>query len=138
MDPLEKKLEKFECQRCNECCKKPGYVYLRPEEADRIAGFLGLEPRDFINDHCELLERRRLVLKKNPNESCIFLTETGCQIHPVKPQQCRDFPVKWRTEQSLSYCVGLKKLGLGLRDKLGLTGEMGSVNLSPNKDNVIP
>jgi len=127
---LEKILERFRCQQCNECCKKPGYVYLRPDEADRIAGFLTLDPRDFINEHCELLEKRQLVLKKNPDESCIFLTNEGCRIHPVKPQQCQDFPVKWRTDQSFSYCEGLKKLGL--------TEGVGSVNLPLNTDGSIP
>ena len=109
-EEMRKTLEKFECQRCNECCRKPGFVYLKNGEEEQIAGFLGLEVFDFVNQFCELIDRRQLVLKKEVVEACIFLTESGCRIHSVKPGQCRDFPVKWRTPASLNYCVGLKEL----------------------------
>jgi uncharacterized protein len=107
---LEDQLSKFECQRCNECCKKPGFVYLKEGEETAIADHLNLSPFDFVNQYCELQDRRKLVLKKHADESCIFLTAMGCSIQAVKPEQCRDFPVKWRTPASLSYCEGLKKL----------------------------
>lgn len=107
---LEEKLEKFECQRCNECCRQPGFVYLLQNEADDIAKFLGMNSFDFVNQYCELEDRRKLVLKKHADEACIFLRENGCSIHAVKPQQCRDFPVRWRTVKSFSYCLGLKNL----------------------------
>lgn len=111
MNPSQKTIEeKFVCQRCNECCKKPGYVYLAKGEEDLIANCLNLEVRDFVNTCCDLIDRKRLVLKKLPDEVCIFLRPDGCSIHEVKPQQCRDFPFKWRTEKSFDYCVGLKKL----------------------------
>ena len=106
------RLSKFECQRCHECCRKPGFVYLQKGEEERIAEFLGLQVSDFVNRFCELVDRRKFVLKKHPDESCIFLTESGCSIHAVKPQQCLDFPVKWRTEASFQYCAGLKRLDI--------------------------
>ncbi len=106
---FQERLGKFECQRCNQCCKKPGFVYLRTGEENAIAEFLEVSVFDFVNQSCELESRRKLVLKKNPDESCIFLTRNGCEIHPVKPQQCRDFPVKWRTPASYDYCEGLKQ-----------------------------
>ncbi len=109
---LQKRLEKFECQRCNECCKKPGFVYLKEGEEEKIAQFLGLEAFAFVNQYCELADRRRLVLKKGLDEACIFLTETGCSIHSAKPDQCLAFPVRWRTPASFSYCRGLQKLDL--------------------------
>ncbi len=104
-------LEKFACLRCNECCRQPGFVYLRNGEEASMAAFLGLETFEFVNQYCELEERRWLVLKKKPqSEDCIFLTETGCSIHPAKPEQCRDFPKRWRTVRSFDYCEGLKAL----------------------------
>ena len=109
-DSLDKKLEKFECMRCNECCRQPGFVYLRPEEAEQMAAFLGMEAGDFVNQYCELQDRRKLVLKKNPDESCVFLKDSGCAVHSVKPGQCIDFPRKWRTPKSLEYCQGMHKV----------------------------
>jgi Fe-S-cluster containining protein len=107
---FQESLGRFRCQRCNECCKKPGFVYLQTGESARIAEFLGMPEFEFVNEFCEVEDRRKLVLKKHPEESCIFLTPEGCRIHASKPQQCLDFPVKWRTPASFSYCEGLKEL----------------------------
>jgi len=107
---LAEKLKSFQCRRCNQCCKQPGFVYLTPSESDSIAAFLNRDVYAFVNEACDIQDRQRLVLKKNPDESCIFLTENGCSIHAVKPGQCRDFPVRWRTPRSFEYCEGLKAL----------------------------
>ncbi len=107
---LKEKLSKFECQRCNECCRKPGFVYLDLDEAQAISDFLKMDLRDFTDQYCELQDRRRLVLKKHPDEACIFLDPKGCTIHPVKPRQCQEFPLKWRTPASFDYCAGLRKI----------------------------
>lgn len=104
------RLKEFECQRCNECCRQPGYVYLAEDEAEKIAEFLKLSAFDFTNQYCELVDRRRLVLKKQTDEACVFLSGEGCSVHEVKPAQCREFPFKWRTERSFDYCEGLKRI----------------------------
>ena len=112
MDPKEfhEHLAHFQCQKCSECCKKPGFVYLQKGEEDAMAKLLGMTSFDFVNTHCELIDRQKLVLKKNSDESCFFLREYGCLVHAAKPTQCRDFPIRWRTESSFDYCKGLKKL----------------------------
>ncbi len=102
--------EKFVCQKTGACCRQPGFVYVKEEEADAMAAFLSLDVRDFVNQFCDLQDRSRLVLKKNGDESCVFLSHSLCQIHSVRPAQCRDFPFTWRTEASLKYCEGLKRL----------------------------
>lgn len=109
-EAFQRKLEAFVCQRCNECCRKPGYVYLQPGEEERLAAHLNLSVFDFVNGFCGLLERRKLVLKKHSDESCVFLSDKGCRVHPVKPLQCIEFPSKWRTPASFNYCQGLKKV----------------------------
>ena len=107
---LEKPLTEFRCQRCAECCRQPGFVYVSEEEAGVAARHLGLSPFDFVNQYCELQDRQRLVLKKNSDESCVFLSGKDCKIYPARPGQCRDFPLKWRTERSFEYCAGLRAL----------------------------
>ncbi|MDD5218488.1 MAG: YkgJ family cysteine cluster protein [Candidatus Omnitrophica bacterium] len=99
---------KFECVRCAACCRQAGFVYLSPEEAESCADLLKLEPFDFVNRYCELQDRRRLVLKKRTDETCIFLGGEGCMIYAARPGQCRDFPLRWRTEKSFQYCMGLR------------------------------
>ena len=108
----QKKLEGFQCQQCNQCCRQPGVVYMTPAETETAASFLGITPFHFVNQYCELLDRRQIVLKKHEDEACIFLNRQGCSIHPAKPRQCREFPEIWRTPKSFDYCAGLAKLGL--------------------------
>ena len=112
---LTEKIEKeFSCRRCNECCRKPGYVYLKEGEAERIAEYLKMPLYDFTDEYCDVIDRRRLVLKKLSDEVCIFLNDESCRVHTVKPEQCREFPYRWHTPASWDYCAGLRDL----RDKI--------------------
>ncbi len=108
---IQEKIDReFECHRCGECCRKPGYVYVSQAETEAMAAFLKKDIREFMEESCEVLDRQKIVLKKLGDEACIFLTDTGCTVHPAKPRQCTDFPYKWRTPASFSYCQGLKRL----------------------------
>lgn len=74
-------------------------------EIRRMAAFLGMSEEAFIEEHTRLREDRRgLALKERPNHECIFLEGRDCQVQPVKPQQCRDFPNLWRFEGFERYC----------------------------------
>ncbi len=84
------------CRRCNACCRWPGDVRLREGELDRIARFLGIDPREAADRFTRLTrDRRALSLAEKEDGSCIFLEEDGCRIHEVKPRQCREFPNGW-------------------------------------------
>jgi uncharacterized protein len=100
----------FSCQRCRACCEQPGFVYLTEEDAARLAVHLGVEIYHFTETYCLLMDRRHLVLQKRPDETCIFLEANGCEVYSARPAQCRDFPLAWKTEKSLSYCKGMKKI----------------------------
>lgn len=106
------KVKDFECRRCQACCRQPGFVYLKNGEAETMAQFLNMNLYDFTDTYCEVLNRSQLVLRKFPDEACIFLVESGCRVHSVKPRQCRDFPTAWYTPRSLEYCAGLKVLNI--------------------------
>ena len=99
----------FKCQRCGECCRQPGFVYLKEGEAERLATCLGMDVYAFTETHCLLMDRQHLALKKHPDETCLFLGDGGCAVYEARPSQCRDFPMKWKTERSLNYCAGFRK-----------------------------
>lgn len=101
----------FACRRCGTCCRQSGFVYLRPAEPEGLAAFFGMEPFDFVNQYCDLIDRRRLVLKKQVDESCVFLQGSGCRVYAARPVQCKGFPSDWRTSRSSDYCLGLKSSG---------------------------
>lgn len=66
-------------------------------EIAEIARFLGMDEHDFIQNYTRLRPRRDgLALIDKPNGECFFLEGNDCTLQKVKPQQCRDFPNKWK------------------------------------------
>jgi Fe-S-cluster containining protein len=63
----------------------------------------------FTETYALLMGRQHLVLKKRPDEACLFLGADGCSVYAARPAQCRDFPLGWKTEKSLNYCKGMKR-----------------------------
>ena len=89
--------DQYTCTRCGTCCKWPGHVRLVDDEATKIAQFLKISTEDFIDKYTELTDDRKgLSIIEKAFGHCYFLTEDGCAINDVKPQQCKDFPHKWR------------------------------------------
>jgi Fe-S-cluster containining protein len=83
---------RFECQPgCTNCCSQPGEVYLAPDDANRIAGYLGLSTDEFRSRCCEF-EDGDLRLAGPTDGPCRFVEDGGCSIHEVKPLQCQAFP----------------------------------------------
>jgi Fe-S-cluster containining protein len=97
----------FVCQRCGACCRVPGFVRLTDEDVDALAGALGLSVDAFIEAYTDLSPTRSgLVLKGEPNAPCRFLTaENLCQVHMARPQQCRDYPERWRSADIEAVCL---------------------------------
>ncbi|MFH1800278.1 MAG: YkgJ family cysteine cluster protein [Candidatus Omnitrophota bacterium] len=100
----------FQCQRCNACCRQPGFVYLKEGDAERLAAYLEMDIYQFTEAQCLLMDRQHLALKKRPNETCLFEGANGCTVYAARPAQCRDFPLSWQTERSQHYCEGMKKV----------------------------
>lgn len=83
---------RFACQPgCTRCCNQPGFVYLTEDDLRRAAQFLGMPPRQFERQYV-YRTRYRIRLRKPRGRQCPFLLDNGCQIHPVKPTQCRLYP----------------------------------------------
>ncbi len=86
----------LQCQRCAACCRWPGEVRLDDTEVAKLASFLGVSEKEFIETHtCLRKDRRGLALKAREDHSCIFLDGHSCLVQPVKPRQCQEFPNRW-------------------------------------------
>lgn len=86
----------LECHRCAACCRWPGEVCLDEPELAKLATFLGLSEREFIERHTRLRrDRQGLALQERPDGSCIFLEGNACAVQAVKPEQCKEFPNRW-------------------------------------------
>lgn len=92
---------RFTCTQCGNCCSgAPGYVWVSPPEAERIAQYLGLGSEDFYRRHVRRVGWGQSLLEK-PGGDCEFLErlpggKTRCLIHPVRPVQCRTWPF-WKS-----------------------------------------
>lgn len=103
-------LRDFKCIHCHACCRQTGYVRLNQVEPDQIAAYLNMDVHEFIEAFTYLTrDRQSLSLKEQENGACIFLSEDGCKIQPVKPRQCREFPIKWRFSDFETVCGWAKQ-----------------------------
>lgn len=84
---------RFACQPgCTKCCEVKGYVYLTEEDVSRAAGHVGMEQGEFEAKYVYRTKNIRRIRKPRGGKQCPFLGGGGCEIHPVKPVQCRLFP----------------------------------------------
>ena len=109
-------ITEFQCMMCGNCCRGEGYVRLRPHDITRIATYLEISETEFIETYTRLPEIPThlaagdlwLKDKPGPDQECIMLENNRCRIHPVKPQACQDFPLKWHTPDIMDYCEGMR------------------------------
>ena len=75
-----------------------------------MAQFLGISEHEFIEHYTRLrTDRRGLALLDKPNGECVFLNGQNCEVQPVKPQQCRDFPNLWNFPGAQNTCRAISK-----------------------------
>src|SRR6185437_13601450 len=109
----------FTCSQCGNCCTgAPGFVWISPEEIDRLAAYLELSTSEVIEKYCRNVHgRQSLIEHRNARgeHDCVFLkeerieeqsdgqtvihTKRSCTIYPVRPLQCRTWPF-WESNLS--------------------------------------
>lgn len=93
---------RFACQRSGVCCTgEPGLVWLAEDEAERLAGRLGLDGPAFRRRYTLTAWKdgvARLVLRDRPGKrghECMLWDGQGCSLYQDRPRQCRTWPF-WR------------------------------------------
>jgi Fe-S-cluster containining protein len=113
---MDELFQQFECVRCGNCCRGPGFVRITQEDATRIARFLNIKLSSFYTQYTMSHGDGELWLLDDENSDCLFLDKNNlCTIHPVKPRQCAEFPASWRTADVALYCEGLNHTRTALR-----------------------
>ncbi|MDF1539831.1 MAG: YkgJ family cysteine cluster protein [Candidatus Thorarchaeota archaeon] len=128
----------FECIRCGACCRQiEMIVTLTGRDITRIANGLGLTPKQMIRaldfyiphngdeippglEHIpQVLTENGLAtiaLKKSEDGECLFLKDSLCMIHEIRPGACRSFPfvfdnsseaISWGLSAMKRICPGL-------------------------------
>jgi len=83
---------KFECQKgCSNCCKSGGVVHISEEDVTNISKYIKISRDEFWKKYTTI-EGKKIYLKEQEIDDCIFLKDDKCTIYPVRPTQCRTFP----------------------------------------------
>jgi len=88
---------KFSCQRCGECCRRPGYF--TPDSMEEVARRFDLGKEKFYNEFCELRPGKTVITPKISQDTgyCIFLEwdddRASCTIQDIKPRNCAYSPL---------------------------------------------
>lgn len=116
LQTLRKKvLKNFKCQNCGNCCKFKGYVYVTPEEIQKIAAYLNIFIFDFMNKYTVKKNNQYLISSPIFNPTCFLDENNRCKIYPVRPKSCQTYPdwdTIWQNQKNLqeekTNCLGLK------------------------------
>jgi Fe-S-cluster containining protein len=80
----------FSCQQCGECCRGERGILVTPAEHSAMAAHLGLAPDDFAARY--LVDTPMGPQLASRNGACVMQIDSLCQVHPVKPRICREWP----------------------------------------------
>ena len=84
----------------NRCCRNLR-LFLYPYDVIRLKNALGLTSDRFLDEHVDVVLRKEnyfpevlLRMADNQDQTCPFLTDTGCRVYAHRPDTCRFFPVE--------------------------------------------
>lgn len=83
---------KFECKTCGQCCRGDGYVWISLDNIEEIAQEKNMNINEFAKKYVRKVGNKYSLIDK-PSGDCIFYDpKKGCEIYPVRPLQCQEFP----------------------------------------------
>lgn len=88
---------RFECKGCGNCCNIEGYVFIFPQDLERLVEKSGFSLTELEKTYLSTVDGYT-VFRDAGNGACIFYDriEKGCKIYDARPTQCRTFPF-WKT-----------------------------------------
>lgn len=93
-----------ECKKCGKCCcvnelRTHINVIILQDDLVSISKFLKIDKKEFVGCYCVCKsinlgsnQNHNIYLLKALNGKCIFLENSLCKIHNVKPLQCKLAP----------------------------------------------
>jgi uncharacterized protein len=82
------------CRGCSNCCPHK-IIQVNPYEIARLARFFGISTAEFRETYTE---QGGAILKRDAEDTCIFLDGDGCSVHQERPLVCRLYPLGRRVE----------------------------------------
>ena len=102
--PLGKETFSFRCHQdigCfTRCCRKLE-LYLYPYDVIRLKNALGLASGEFLERHTGVVKGQNpffpaviLRMRKDEENTCPFLENSGCTVYEDRPSACRTYPLE--------------------------------------------
>jgi Fe-S-cluster containining protein len=82
--------EQIDCTTCANCCRVAS-VKIVERDVEKLARYLRISPKQFLEQYTQPDEEEGVVLKRNPG-GCVFLDGNLCSIYEARPHTCQDFP----------------------------------------------
>jgi uncharacterized protein len=100
--------DQIDCRQCGECCRVTN-VQIAERDIEKLAHFLGIPEKKFIEKHTALDENGAMILRRKPppagstgaSGSCEFLEGNECTVYEARPGNCERFPHLLRGSGSL-------------------------------------
>lgn len=92
--------EQINCLDCGNCCRV-ATAKLLDRDVERLAKHLRISPFRFVEDYCDEGEEEGLILKRDKETGCVFLSGNECTVYEHRPASCADFPHLARGARSL-------------------------------------
>lgn len=99
---------RFECTQCGQCCRRPGEVRFDDARLDAMATALGIDLETFrirFDVHFTPERKEAWSFIVTENAPCPMLQGDLCQVHEVRPRQCRSYPFWPETTSSEAWAV---------------------------------
>jgi len=81
----------IDCTQCANCCRV-ATTRVTDRDAGRLAKFLRVPLARFLRDYTVQTEDEGLVLKRDDQSGCVFLSGNECTVYEARPATCQDFP----------------------------------------------
>lgn len=82
--------DQIDCRQCAECCRVTE-VELVERDVEKLAKFLRIKERDFIEQYTMTAEDGMQILKRS-KDGCVFLAGNECTVYEARPGDCERFP----------------------------------------------
>jgi Fe-S-cluster containining protein len=89
----------IDCRACAECCRV-GDVPIVERDAEKLARYLGISGKEFVEKYTALDEDGGPILKREKT-GCVFLSGNDCTVYEARPGNCERFPHLLRGQGSL-------------------------------------
>lgn len=90
----------IDCTQCGNCCKV-ATTPLKPRDVEKLARHLGISRAVFLRDYTMDDPGDGLILKRDAESGCVFLSGTVCTIYEARPDNCELFPHTVKGEGSI-------------------------------------